>query len=211
MEQRRSPRRWLLAAAGLLIALALVANMVGWLPYPGGPLREAGSVGWLWTDGWPADWGSSSVGTTSATGLRAGDRIAVGDGLTSIGPWDATVERVTLLGATPGLELVDVLMARAGTTLHERPGLMLAPPEGWATTDPGLIALPTTLVAHPTPDEGTIVLELRAMEPGSYEFKDFEVSYRIGPFAFRTRYHLAVQLCIGPFVGDQGCAYDEAG
>lgn len=105
-----------LGAVAVAVVVVVVLNVIGVLRYPGGSLREPDADGPLWLDTRPADAGTGKVGITSRAGVEAGTPIYTGIGINNNSPLPVTVERIRLVGAAPGLRLVDVRMALPDTS-----------------------------------------------------------------------------------------------
>ena len=192
------------------IAVLLVAlNVAGLLRYPGGPLREPNADGLFWLDTRPPDQGSNTVGVTSGAGVRPGVPLYTGIGLNNDGPWPVTVEQVRLVGATPGLRLVDVRMALPGTS-GELAGLLAGsgPDVAELGLDTDYGPLPAQLAAHNESGEGRVSIEVIADRPGEYAYDAVAIDYRVGPFSFTVVHHEALGACIVPLPSGATCSLD---
>jgi hypothetical protein len=212
MSTRWSRRRWLAAgAAGALLAL-LVLNLTGLLRYPGGPMRESTANGILWLDTKPADQqGGFDVGVTEAAGFTTDDVFVTTLFVHNAGPWAARLEDVTLVDATPGLDLLSARLVLAGYA-GEIPGAVWDTQDAIAAQYPGthLGTLPQTVAAQSGPNQGNVILELRATTSGEYSYRGVRIRYGVGPFSFSAMYGQGARICIAPLGPGEACPGDAA-
>ncbi len=213
MTSLRAPRRWIAAGVGFFTLAVLVLNLTGLLRYPGGPMREGTANGILWLDTKPADQqGGFQIAVPEAAGLMTGEVFATTVFLVNAWPWDAQLEDVALVDATPGLELVRARLVLAGYA-GSPPGAVWDTPDAIAARYPGnhLGVLPQTVAARSNPSQGNVILELRTTTPGEYSYRGVRINYRSGPFAFQVVYGQGARLCFGPLSPNQACPGDAAG
>jgi hypothetical protein len=203
-----TPRRVAIGLA-LTAVLLFAMNATGLLRYPGGPLREPGADGLLWLDTRPADQGNNQVEISSRAGVGSGVPLYTGMSLSNDWPWPATIEQIRLLGATPGLRLVEARMALPGTS-GEMAGAMAGSGQEIADlrldTDYG--PLPANLAAHNEIGEGRVSIEVTADQPGEYSYDALAVDYRVGPFTFTVVHHQAFGVCVVPLPTGSACSLD---
>jgi hypothetical protein len=183
-----------------VVGVLLILNLAGILRYPGGPLREPNADGILWLDTRPPDQGNIEVGMTPAAGAQPGVAMYTSTLLRNEWPWAAAVERVRLVGATPGLRLVDVRIALPDAPAGAAGGLIATDA---AAAELGLETqygpLPADLA--PTSADGpsrVVSLEVVADQPGRQSFDAVGIDYRVGPFTFSVTSHLAFYACVYP-------------
>jgi hypothetical protein len=205
---RMTRRHMALGAVAVLIGL-VVLNMAGVLRYPGGPLRESSTQAWLWLDIRDPDQGMNFVGAGTSAEIPPGELIYTAPGLRNASPWTLTIERVELVDATPGLRLVDVLLARPGTEGGSA-GLVTASRMDLddLRLDTDYTTLPASLGAWNTPGEGRLTISITADDPGEYSFHAVAVEYRLGPFSFRTTHGPSLAVCLVPMPAGELCSLD---
>jgi hypothetical protein len=199
-----------LGVVALLIALVAL-NVAGLLRYPGGPLRQPSIDAWLWLDVRAADQGLNYVGAGTLARIPRGELIYAGVALANASPWTATIERVELLDATPGLDLVDARLARPGTS-----GDLAGPVTAsmvdlsYLRLDTDFQALPAELHGHNQPGEGRLTIAVIADEPGEYGYRAVAVDYRLGPFSFRVTHGPSLAVCLVPMPAGERCSIDDS-
>lgn len=199
-----------LGVVGLLIALVAL-NVAGLLRYPGGPLRQPSTDAWLWLDVRAADQGMNYVGAGTLARIPRGELIYSGVALANSSPWTATIERVELLDATPGLRLVDARLARPGTD-----GDLAGPATesmidiSYLRLDTDYQPLPADLHGYNAPGEGRLTIALIADEPGEYAYRGVAVNYRLGPFSFRVTHGPSLAVCLVPMLAGERCSIDDS-
>jgi hypothetical protein len=199
----------MLGMVGLLIALVAL-NVAGLLRYPGGPLRQPSIDAWLWLDIRAADQVMNYVGAGTLAQIPRGELIYAGVSLSNSSSSAATIERVELLDATPGLRLVDAWLARPGTT-----GDLAGPVTesmmdiSYLRLDTDYQALPADLRGNNTPGEGRLTIALIADEPGEYGYRAVAVDYRLGPLSFRVTHGPSLAICLVPMPAGERCSIDD--
>ncbi len=213
MLTRWSLRRRTLVVVSALLLVLIALNVSGVAPYPGGPMREATANGILWLDSKPADQqGGFEVGVTADGGLTTSDVFVTTVFLVNEGPWGARLENVSLIDGTPGLELLAARLILPGYA-GERPGAVWDTPGAVASQYDGahLGSLPQTIGARSGPNQGNVILQLRAGTPGQYSYRGIRIRYRVGPVSFTADYGQGARLCIGPLAPGATCPGDAPG
>jgi hypothetical protein len=163
-----------LGLAGLAAAV-LALNVVGFLRYPGGPLRDPSDDGPLWLDLRPADQGSVTVGNTQPSAWAIAGHAFYFGLLSLHNPTDldATLEAVTPLDVTPGLAVTGVYVRRPDVPASGTVGFG---PAGELPDDQALgrdyVQLPATV---PASGDGhahdlNIIVVLSSSGPGAFGF-----------------------------------------
>jgi hypothetical protein len=99
-----------------VVTIALATNVVGLVRYPGGPLREMSADGPLWLDTRPLDEDQGLQGFDGSAGIGFGAPLYTGILVQNLSPWPATIERISLVDATPGFALADARLALPGSS-----------------------------------------------------------------------------------------------
>lgn len=193
----------------MAVVLLVVANVVGVLRYPGGPLSQAGGLFWLDIRG--SNQGYNRVGVSSTPELTAGVPMYIGIFPRNDWPLAATIEGVGLIDASPGLRVVEARLVRPGTQHDGSVGIAYGSAE--STEELGLYRdydrLPGTLAGSTSVEDGVMWVELMADQPGKLSFKSIFVDYRIGPFSFRADMYQGFGACIWPQPTGVVCPSDD--
>jgi hypothetical protein len=207
---RRPSRRTVLGVAAVAAVVLVVANIAGVLRYPGGPLRPFSDNGVLWLDWGPANQGNNRVGISADANVGTGVPIYIGIEPRNQGPWPVTIERVRLINATPGLQLVETRLVRPDS----RPGGAIGIGSGHDVfmDELGLFdnyeTLPAVLAGNHPIEDGRMWLAVVADAPGRQSFDTIEVDYRLGPFSFSVNLHHGFGGCIVPIPDGVQCSWD---
>lgn len=139
----------------------------------------------------------------------AAELIYTSIGLRNTWSYEAVVEGVRLVGATPGLLLVDVRLARPGVSpeiasLAVGTGSHVDELQFGTDYQP----LPAPLPGN-RPDHTSMTLVVTAIEPGDYSYQAVAVDYRVGQLSFTVTEHQALAVCLGPLPIGAVCSIDS--
>ena len=195
------------------MTIALALNVLGFLRYPGGPLRDPSADGPIWLDIRPANEGAIEVGDVSGHWQLLD--VPLQYGVLSLGnpsPFTATIDAITPIDATAGL-VVDAVYV-------QRPDGVRGEVAAWGTTGvyppPAVLAtefamLPATV--EPTGEsherDPVVILIVRSAQPGPIGWSALAVDYRLGPFSLRVIQHFSLTGCLGPMPAGMTCG-DES-
>lgn len=200
-------RRWV-AGFLVVVAAALALNVVGVLRYPGGPFMDENETNLLWLDIPPANQGYSKVSTQPSDTSAVGRTLYSGwSGITNQWPFEATVESITPLEATPGLVIDQVWLGKPAGLAGSGSGFGPTPnlPDGVRIED-RYATLPAVVASLGSPDAyAPILLVLHGDRPGPVGYRGLQIDYRVGPFTFRVTQHTALALCLGPLPAGVTC------
>ncbi|HEY7023987.1 MAG TPA: hypothetical protein VH371_03370 [Candidatus Limnocylindrales bacterium] len=187
------------------VVAALALNVIGFVRFPGGPLKEDPEGALLALDLPLGDQARNAVGLTSEAGVTPYTPVYVGVFLRPAAGLSATIEDMRLVGATSGIVLVDSLMARPG---KPQSGIGAVAGEiGDALNN--YESLPGTLAAESSGASRPAVAVTVATRPGEQSYEGVAVDYRMGPFTFSTIYGPSVTVCVQPLPDGVDCSIDD--
>jgi hypothetical protein len=206
----RRTRTALCAGAAILGILTL--NVAGVLAYPGGPLRDPGIDAPLLLDVGGSERGVSVSNATTSEWAVSHTRLYYGLlTLHDPWPWDATIESIEPVHPSPNLVVDGIYLRRPGYSgATTALGSSVALPEG-KSFDDVYAPLPAQVKpGGPTAEQdGVVLLVIRTETPLAMQFDGLAVTYRVGPFTFRTVQHVGLRSCVAPQPGEPACT-DEA-
>jgi hypothetical protein len=204
-------RRVIVIGGAAVVVAALVLNVLGVLPYPGGPLREDNADGPLWLDARPADQGNNSVGSTpDADWALTNKDFAVGSMMLE-NPWPfaATIESIEPVAPSDGLQVSGTFVRRPDVPIDDGIiGFVHDPQDLRTLVDSQYAPLPA-LIAPGGPRRDFVIV-VRSPKAGPAGFDAVAVTYRVGPFSFRVVHHQGLKLCLGETAATRNCPDDEA-
>lgn len=205
-------RRAIAIGIGAVVVAALVLNVLGVVPYPGGPLREPYADGPLWLDTHAEDQGGVTVGSTAESDWAVTNAdFAVGSMIFE-NPWPfaATVESIEPVGASDGLQVTGALVRRPDVPRSSTEGII-----GFAHVGPQEQAIfatqyaPLPAVIEPGAPRRDFIIQVRSPNAGHAGFDAVAVTYRVGPFSFRVVHHFGLELCLGETAATRNCPDEE--
>jgi hypothetical protein len=193
---RKPGRRALALIGGTLAVAGVTASVLILTQGGGGDVRVGG----------PLACGSEDCGAGGSIPVDVGKPVTTGYlVLQNRTNRPAVLDRLTLVGRPPQLNVVGVYAVRVGDNRYGGiPGLVRGfPPPG---IGPKIRPLAGTIVSHSRTfkDAVIVLVGLRPTRKGSYAYDGLRLNYHVGKTRYVTSYAYAVRVC-APYMSVKNC------